>query len=125
MGSDPPDDPSEKLLEYLAYAIGLVIGIYLGFLFALIFIVIACIGPMLVDVYMKRKNVSDRLIKIIAWSNIIAWLLPPLGIFIGFSTIQFGKYIHTQKTKFTILGVLGIILALCNAGLGIFLRLNQ
>lgn len=57
----------------------------------LLFAIPIIIGLLLPNWYMKRAKISTTLIKCVVWSNVLTWLIPPLGVFTGVSAIQFGN----------------------------------
>lgn len=105
------------LTRSLSILVACIAGRYLG-VFLIVLAVPAVIAFMLSNWYMKREKISYRLIKCIAWSNIITWIFPIIGIFTGVCTIQFGTHISKDKTKYWILAGIGITFALLNGVLG-------
>lgn len=114
----------EKVVGYIALLVGFVICRYFRVQVTvfLLFVIPIIIGLLLPNWYMKRAKISTTLIKCVVWSNVLTWLIPPLGVFTGVSAIQFGNYVINQKIKYTILGVFAIALALVGAASGIFLQ---
>ena len=74
--------------------------------------------------YLKRKKISYKLTKWIAWSNLISWFLPPLGFFTGICTVQFGLHFSEDRKKYSELGGVGMILACINSIGGIIIRIH-
>lgn len=114
----------EKIIVYAASAGSFFIGKYLGLMVVLLYIGSIVLGYSLSNWYVKREKVNFKLIKLIAWSNVCAWLLPPLGVFTGISSVNFSSCDTEQKTKFKTLGIVGVTLSLINAISGVIMHLN-
>lgn len=114
----------EKVAGLIAGVIGFMMSKYLGFLTVILFLIPIVVGFKFPEWYMKRTKISYKVIKLIAWSNMITWFLPPLGVLTGFCALRFSNFINDQKLKYRVLGIIGIILAFANAALGILQQLN-
>jgi len=116
-----------KIFSYV-FLIGLFksLGTRFSILLSVILIsLIYFIGKKFTDWYMKRSNVSFKLIKWIAWSNVATWLLPPLGAFTGFCTFRFGEHVIEQQTKYRVLGTIGMLSAVINAAIGVIMNISS
>lgn len=95
---------------------GFAFGWFLGFLI-FIFFAAMFIGLWLGKWYSWNHR-ENKAISIIAWSNVVSWLLPPAGILTASATYVFSKNIDKKnKSKYTGLWMIGAILALGNAAL--------
>lgn len=103
--------------------IGYMIVKFLGIIVAVIFLFAFLIGVYFPGWYFKRQKVNYTFIKWFVWSNILTWFLPPLGILTGFAAFGFSNLVKQEKKKYKILAIIGIILSLINAIVGIIIRL--
>lgn len=115
--------------EWVIYILSLVGGYYLFYYLGvtgLIFLAAILGGIYLPNWIYKKYGYKKTLVDIIAWSNLILGLiLPPLGIFVGIFPIKFNALLSQEdkKTKYLALGIIGLIIAITNAILGILVRL--
>lgn len=112
----------EKALYFFSIVMGFIIGRFLGLVF-FIFVFAYLIGEWFPKWYMNRKKINYGLINFIAWSNTLAWILPPLGVLIGFSTLGFSRFITPESKKYKTLAFAGIIISLINSIIGILINL--
>ena len=110
------------IISIVFFIAAFVIGRFLG-LVTFIFIGAWTLGEWFPKWYMKRKKVNANLIKWIVWSNILTWLLPPLGILTGFATLKFAEYFPSENKKYKIIAVVALIASIINAIGGILIRL--
>lgn len=104
----------------LAYAL----SSYIGWV-ALLFVAPVVIGIWFPSWYFKKKNSNKGLIKWLAWSNLVSWLVPLLGLLTSISTFSSQPFTEIEsKGKFKILAMIGILLSIGNAAIGILLNLN-
>ena len=75
--------------------------------------------------YLKRQKVSQTLISWIAWSNVLTWLLPPLGIITAVATLGFSDVKGVSRKTYMTLAIVAIVLAIINAIWGTMNALNQ
>jgi hypothetical protein len=75
--------------------------------------------------YLKRKNVSQKLINRIAWSNTITWIIPPLGIITGVATIVFSRAPNVPRRKYMTLAIIAIALAVIDVAFVLIITLNH
>ncbi len=114
------------LLEKVASVIAIIIGFILGKLLGLViflFLFAYLIGSWFPNWYLKRSKVNYKFIKFIVWSNVLTWLLPPLGILTSISTFKFSNLIKEENKKYKNLALIGIILSIINAILGYLISL--
>lgn len=115
--------------EWVIYILSLVGGCYLFYylgITGLIFLAAILGGIYLPNWIYKKYGYKKTLVDIIAWSNLILGLiLPPLGIFVGIFPIKFNTLLSQEdkKTKYLVLGIIGLIISITNAVLGILVRL--
>lgn len=61
--------------------------------------------------YAKKKKTESKLINFIAWSNIVTWIVPILGVFTAFSTLGYLKGIDQQKhKKYLVIALISLVL---------------
>lgn len=63
--------------------------------------------------YIKRGKYNERALRILFWLNIVAWIIPFLGLFISFLS----GYINARnngadRNKYRLLGIIGLVLSL-------------
>lgn len=104
------------------WIVGFVIGKFLGLVFFL-FLGAYLLGQWFPKWYLKREKINVTLVKWIVWSNLITWLLPPLGITTGLAALNFGNHFPGSKKTFKTVAVIGIILSLLNALSGVLLNI--
>lgn len=112
----------DKIVNIGSIIIGFVLGKFLG-LSIFIYIIPFFIGQWFPKWYLKRQKINIGLIKFIVWSNVVTWLLPPLGILTGFTTLGFSNYFPGEKKKYKILAIVGITLSLINSFIGILMKI--
>ena len=124
---DKPSKSNKSLISYGAGIAGLLIGYYGGIVVVLLFLSSVLIGLWFAKWYAKKEKISLRLINFIIWSNLITWLIPPLGILTGTIAIQFSNDLESKFStkKHRILGVIGIVISLANAFLGIYTQTHS
>lgn len=111
-----------SIISVIFFIAAFVIGRFLG-LVVLLFIGAWVIGEWFPKWYMKREKVNISLIKWIVWSNILTWLLPPLGVLTGFATLKFGEYFLGESKKYRTIAVIALIASVLNAISGVLMRL--
>lgn len=112
----------DKVVTIGTIIIGFAIGKYLGLVFFL-FLGAFLLGQWFPKWYLRREGINITLINWVVWSNIITWLLPPLGIMTGFAALEFGNHFPGARRKYKIIAVLGIGLSLLNALSGILMNI--
>jgi hypothetical protein len=126
-GSVSNTKEKEKPIFNMASIAGLIIGFvlwkFLG-LASFIFIFAFIIGVWLPKWYFKRQRISQTLIKWFVWSNVLTWVLPPLGILTGSAALKFSNLVEQEKKKYKTLAIIGIALSSINAIAGIIIRLR-
>jgi len=118
-----PGGVVSKIINVIIFIFAFIIGRFLGII-VFIFIFAYLIGIWFPKWYIKRSNYSIVLIKWIAWTNILSWLLPPIGIFTGFATLGFSDLIEKENKKYKVLAILGIGLSIMNAIFGIIINID-
>ena len=83
-------------------------------------------GPLLLALwlsswYAKRKNPSARLMTRLAWSNVVTWLFPPLGLFTATATLGLSSAPGASPRKYRVLGIVGLALTIINGLSGAYL----
>ena len=110
------------IISVVFFIVAFVIGRFLG-LVTFLFIGAWALGEWFPKWYMKRDKVNVSLIKWVVWSNVLTWLLPPLGILTGFATLKFAEYFPSENKKYKIIAVVALVVSILNAISGILLRL--
>ena len=116
------------ILKYFEVAIGWAIGYLIVKVFGpLVFFIIlipVLIGLFFPGWYLKRTNINSSLIKGIAYSNLITWFLPPIGLMTSIATFSFSSSEKIEnRQKYKKLAIVGIVLSVINSVLGIILGL--
>jgi len=116
-----------KKEKSLAYYFSVAISFFLGYLIVkilgpiilFVFLIAVLIGIYFPDWYLKRTNVNKSFIKGIAWSNVISWFLPPLGLMVSIATLSFSYSQKVEDTqKYKKLAIVGLTLSIINSILG-------
>ncbi len=110
------------VVSFVSIIGGMLIGKYLGLLVLLMFFGAYYIGQWFGKWYLKRKNINITLIQWIVWSNILTWLLPPLGILTSFATLEFSNNFPKESKKYKTVAIIGIVASLLNALSGILIN---
>lgn len=93
--------------------------------YLLLFIAVYYLGDWLSKLYIKKHKELGSLVRLVAWSNVLTWLLPPLAILTATATFNFSAVSSGDDRKgFRILASIGLLLAIINAIWGILQRLN-
>jgi len=120
-----PRSASEWIVTILSFIGGYYLFYYLG-ITGLIFLLAVLGGLFIPNWIYKKDGYKKTLVNIIAWSNLILGLiLPPLGVFVAIFSIKFNYLLpeEEKRTKYIVLGILGLIISIINAVIGVLLRL--
>ncbi len=111
-----------SIVTFVSIIGGFLIGKFLG-LVVFLFIGAYFAGQWFGKWYLKRKNVNITLIKWIVWSNVLTWLLPPLGIMTSLATLEFSNNFPNESKKYKTIAIIGIVASLLNALSGVLMNL--
>tara|TARA_B100000745_G_C20151287_1_gene394705 strand:- start:1395 stop:1886 length:492 start_codon:yes stop_codon:yes gene_type:complete len=111
-----------SIVSVVFFIAAFAIGRFLG-LVVFLFIGAWALGEWFPKWYMKRDKVNTTLVKWIVWSNVLTWLLPPLGILTGFAALKFGDFFPAENKKYRIIAIIGLIASVLNALSGILINL--
>ena len=114
-----------RLVSVVAILIGLGLGRSLGAAYWVVALIIGIpywVGNRIAAWYVKRDNISSKLIEVISWSNVITWFLPPLGMLTGAMTIKFNQFNTNERRKYVLLGWGCVVASIINALVGVYLR---
>jgi len=115
--------------EWVVYILSIVGGYYLFYYLGItgVIFLVAILGGIFIPNWIYKKyGYTQTLVDIIAWSNLILGLiLPPLGVFVGIFPMKFNTLLPAEekKTRYLVLGIIGLIISLINALFGILMRL--
>lgn len=109
---------------FLSMVVGILVGKYIGILGLILYVVAGGIGYVFGQVYSKSKKINKNVIEIICWSNVLTWLLPPLGLMTGFATWQFSETLVNRRRRYLTLSIIAIILSLGNGFWGAYNAIN-
>lgn len=115
--------------EWVVYILSIVGGYYLFYYLGItgVLFLAAILGGIFIPNWIYKKyGYKKTLVDIIAWSNLILGLiLRPLGVFVGIFPMKFNTLLpqEEKKTKYLVLGIIGLILSFINAILGILMKL--
>jgi len=128
MTSTAEPKKEKSFLHYFEVAIGFFLGYLivkiLGPIFFFIFLIAVLIGLYFPNWYLKKENVNKSLIKGIAWSNVITWFLPPLGLMVSIATFGFSSSEKIEdRQKYKKLAIVGLTLSIINSFLGAVLTM--
>jgi hypothetical protein len=108
-----------KIADYGVSAIAFGIGYAFGWVMLLVIIVPFLIGSWFAKWYGDR-NGNTSVVKIIAWVNLLSWILPVTGYFTAGATIKFSDLkTGSERRKLLVLGSLGLALSLINSIIGV------
>jgi hypothetical protein len=108
----------DQVVTFGSIIIGFVIGKYLG-LVVFLFLGALYVGQWFPKWYLKRERANITLVKWIVWSNVLTWLLPPLGVMTGFAALEFGNHFPGDRKKYKTIAIIGIVASLINALWGV------
>jgi len=111
-----------SVISVVFFIVAFVIGRFLG-LVTFLFIGAWALGEWFPKWYMKRGKINTSLIKWIVWSNVLTWLLPPLGILTGFAALKFGDYFPNESKKYKTIAVIALIASVLNSISGTLMNL--
>ncbi len=120
--SDKTKTPLDQIVSFISIIIGFIIGKYLG-LVVFIFLFAFIIGQWFPKWYLKREHININLVKWVVWSNVLTWLLPPLGIMTGFAALEFGNHFPGESKKYKIIAIIGITASFINSLSGILMHI--
>ena len=124
-GVQKPKTTLDKVIYVVVLIASYLLVRYVGLISFLIILFACVIGVWFPRWYLKCKNVNQKLINWIAWSNILTWFIPPIGIITGVATIGFSNVQNINKRKYMILAIIAIVLAIINATWGVIGALNK
>lgn len=113
---------ASQLVSVGGFIVAFIIGKYLGII-TFVFLGALLIGQWFPVWYCKKQTVNPSMIKWIAWSNVLAWLLPPLGVLMGTATLGFSGLIQRDTKKYKNLAIVGLALSVINAAVGYFINM--
>lgn len=108
----------EKVIKLSSVVIGIALGRYFGLIGILVFITITLIPFCFTEWYIK-KGYNYKFVSFLAWSNVITWLFPVLGLFTSVISFTLSTHKKQEAFKYRFLGVIGIILSIISAYIGV------
>ena len=111
-----------SIISVVFFIAAFVIGRFLG-LVTFLFIGAWALGEWFPKWYMKHEKVNLSLVKWIVWSNVLTWLLPPLGVLTGFAALKFADYFPSENKKYKIIAVIALVASILNAISGVLMNL--
>ena len=112
-----------SIISVISFIAAFIIGRFLGLVVVFLFIGAWALGEWFPKWYMKRRKVNTILVKWIVWSNILTWLLPPLGVLTSFATLKFGDYFPSENKKYKTIATIALTASILNAISGILINL--
>lgn len=112
----------DQVVTFISIVIGFIIGKYLG-LVLFLFIFAWLIGQWFPKWYLKRKKVNTNLVKWIVWSNVLTWLLPPLGVMTGFAALEFANHFPGDSKKYKTIAIIALAASFLNALSGVLINI--
>lgn len=73
------------------------------------------LGDWIAQWYLKRRVINEGVINLLSWTNLIVWVLPPLGIFTA--SLVYGLCHRSEITssrRYKILAIIGAVLSIVN-----------
>ena len=111
-----------SIISVAFFIAAFVIGRFLS-LVTFLFIGAWALGEWFPKWYMKRGKVNLSLVKWIVWSNVLTWLLPPLGVLTGFAALEFADYFPSENKKDKSIAVIALVASILNAISGVLMNL--
>ncbi len=114
----------KKVLNILVFIFAFALFRYLG-LVGLLFLAAYYLGDWIAKWYCKRPKVNEKVLSFFSWANVITWLLPPFGVFNA--SLTYGFVVNSKseaKNKYRNLAIVGGVLSIINAAIGILQRLG-
>jgi len=111
-----------SIISVVFFIAAFAIGRFLG-LVVFLFIGAWALGEWFPKWYMKRGKVNTTLVKWIVWSNVLTWLLPPLGVLTGFAALKFGDYFPSESKKYKTIATIALIASVLNAISGVLMNI--
>jgi len=115
-----------RVISVAAILVGLALGRSLGAAYWVVALIVGVpywAGDRIAAWYVKRDNISSKFIEVISWSNVITWLLPPLGMLTGAMTVKFNQYNTNERGKYALLGWGCVVASIVNALIGVYLKI--
>jgi hypothetical protein len=72
--------------------------------------------------YVKNKTSEKTLTSILVWSNVVTWLLPPLGLFTGISAIKISEAYPKNRDTYRAVAFVCLTLCIINSIIGGYIR---
>jgi hypothetical protein len=76
------------------------------------------IGTLVGYLLSRDSEVDTKAYRVVAWGNIVAWVIPVVGMTLSTATYQFSKRSDTSRHLYSIMAWIGAVLAAANAGFG-------
>lgn len=108
-----------QILGLVTTIVAFAIGRYLGLAY-FVLLIPAVIGWWLGGLAAKKE--SFKAINFIAWSNVLTWLLPPLGLATSVFTINYNEHVSNKSKQHNILAIIGIVLSVGNGLIGVIMK---
>lgn len=115
VGATKPKTVLEKIIYWVVFILSFLAVRYGGWILFVIFLLAYGIGAWFPTWYLKRDRTSQTLMDWIAWSNLLTWLLPPLGIMTAIATLGLSDSPNASRKKYMTLAIIAIVLAIFNA----------
>lgn len=80
------------------------------------------LGDWIAQWYLKRRVINEGVINFLSWTNLIVWVLPPLGIFTA--SLVYGLCRRSEVTssrRCKILAIIGAVLSIVNGAIAFVL----
>jgi hypothetical protein len=110
-------------ISIIAMLFVIVLSKYFGIIF-LIYLAPCLIGWYPTGWYIKKFKNSNKAGNVIAWANVVAWIIPLIGFIVAFSTLRF-RYEFTDQKKYLALGLAGLLLSITHVIATIYVRLKS
>lgn len=114
---------TQQILNFFVIAGSMALGYILGLAYFVVIIPIL-IGVYLPKIYTKKSS-GQTIANITAWSNVLTWILPFLGLYTAAATLSTAGIYREKSTKYYILGGIGLALSLINGILGVMIRTGK
>ena len=110
-----------SILRIVAFIVAFGVGRALGLVYFLL-MVAWFVGYYFAKWFIKNHS-NSKFFSVVAWLNVISWLLPALGFATAGITYVFAQ--QKKRRRYTVLWIVAVILAISSALLGTYLNSNN
>jgi hypothetical protein len=76
------------------------------------------LGALTGHILSRDSDVDGRAFQLVAWANLVAWIIPIVGMTVSYMTTRFSKQSDYYQLRYWLLASIGGLFAVANAGWG-------